>query len=232
MAPRDAIFSWKLDFGPCRSHVGICPADDIDGPDVEDGLRDSREYAGHEQVADRLTGEDAVQNETHAGGDENAHGAAGRNAPGRQPLVVLIPSHLRHGDLAHGGRRCGTGPADGGKPGACSHRGRGQSAPHAPDPLVGSVVEVFPDTHVGDDNTHQHEERDRRDGVVGDSAVRDRCQHRKGGFEPREEDQPPEAHKHHGQADRHSGIHQDKEDTDANSAKVLGTHRFTALVTN
>ena len=146
--------------------VRVAADDDPDREHEEQRERDPGHDSGHEQAADALLGDDAVDDESRGGRDEDAERAAGGDGAGRQRVVVAEPPHLGQRHAAHrergGQRRAGkrreSGAGD-------DRRGR-ETAPDAAEPTVGRAVQVL--THPGDHGQvpHQHEQRQDGEGIA------------------------------------------------------------------
>ena len=99
----------------CGASSGLRQVHDGDGEMNSSGQQDAGKDAGQEQLADRLLGEEAVDQEDHARGNEDAERAAGGDRARRKLRVVAELAHLRQRHCRHRCCRRHAGAADGGE---------------------------------------------------------------------------------------------------------------------
>ena len=126
---------------------------------VEEDPDDARNHTGGEQFADIGLGQDAVDHQQHAGRDQDAEGAAGGDRAGRQPVVVAVTAHRRHGDLRHGRRGGEAGAADRAEAAAGDDRRHRQAALAMAQKGVGGGVQFLRQAGPGDEVAHEDEQR-------------------------------------------------------------------------
>jgi len=110
---------------------------------------------------------------TVLGGDQEAQGPPGGNAPGGQRTVILIPSHFRDRRGAYG---CGGRDARGahrGKNGTGTQGRNGQAPGQFAEDPVGHPEEGRPQPRMKQDASHQKKKRQDKPVVIGDESVRD-----------------------------------------------------------
>ncbi len=144
---------------------------DEDAGGIGEGQQHAGDDAGHEQAADRLLAEHAVEDEQQARRDQHAeHRRAGDDAD-RERRAVAVAQHLGHRDF---GEDCGRGDADagdGGEDRVGRDRGDAKPARDASEQLVGDVERVLADVGDADQQAHQHEQRHDAEDIVRDGVV-------------------------------------------------------------
>ena len=141
---------------------------------------DAGNDAGHKELADRFLGHNGIEDEPYARRDQDAQGAPGSQGAGGQGHVVILLLHLRDGDRPQGDCRGQAVTADRCKAGATCHRGHGNAAPHAAEPLAGRLKEIPADPGVKGQLAHEDEHGHHREHVVGPGVIRPDPQHGQG----------------------------------------------------
>ena len=133
------------------------------------GEEQARQDAGEQQPADRLLGQQAVDDECGARRNQDAERAAGGDHAGGEPVAVVVAAHLGQADLAHGHRRGDARSRHGGKARAGEDGGVREPAAHMADPGIGGGIEVARHPGHRSEIAHQHEQRD--DGEIVDRRI-------------------------------------------------------------
>ena len=190
------------------------------------GQQQAGQNPRQQQLADRLLGEQPVDDERGARRDEDAERAAGGDHAGREPVAVVVAPHLRQADLAHGHRRGDARSRHRGKSGAGEDGGVREPAAHMADPGIGGGIEIARHARHRAEIAHQHEQRD--DGEVVDRGVLIGIAAERGerGLRPVEDRKADDADQQHGDADRHAQRHQQQQHPDADQSDgVIARHR-------
>ncbi len=143
--------------GALADEVRREPGHRRDRDDIGTRQQQARDDAGQEHIADRLLGDEGVDDHHHARRDDHAeHRGAGHHADGKA-LRIIEADHLRHGYAReHRGRR-DRGAGDGGKGGVGGHRGDAETAAQPAEQLIGDLIDVGAETGLADDHPHHHE---------------------------------------------------------------------------
>ena len=201
-----------------RAKVRAIVREDGDGDDEERRQQQAGEEAGEQQPADRLLGEDAIDDERCARRDENPERAAGRDRAGRKAVIVLVALHLGQADLAHGDRRRDARSRDGGKAGAGHDRRGGKAAAPMADPCIGRAEQRTAHAGRRREIAHQHEQRNDREIVIGRVGIGIRAKGHQRLLRPVEYGESDAAHEQHGDADGHAQRQQAEHREDAEEA--------------
>jgi hypothetical protein len=139
--------------------------------DVAAGLQQAGQDAGEEKGTDRLLGDETVDHEQHRRRDHDGERAAGRDAAGRDLVVVAVLLELRQGDPAHHRRRCRGRAARRGEAGTTDYGGDGEAAGQMAEPLPCRTVDVARDVGVVGEEAHQDKERQHQQVVADEMAI-------------------------------------------------------------
>jgi len=127
---------------------------------------DSGHHPRYKQLADGLLGEDGINDEHDAGGNQHADAAACGDATSGQLHIVFVAAHFGEGNGRHCGGSGRAGAADGAEGAACADGCHGQAAGHAAHPAVGGVKQPAADAGVEGDLPHENEQRNRGEIVI------------------------------------------------------------------
>ena len=211
-------------FGPSRAGCRVAAHQPGDDADVERRGEQARYQRRHEQLGDVLLGRDGVDDQDDRRRDQDAQRAADRERAGGQGLVVATAPQLRQCRPAHGRRRRDRRAADRAECGAGADRRHGEPAATFADDRLGGPKQIARKSGPFCQGTHQDEQRDHRERVIGEQIVRRRLQ-------PREECAGV-GQKHiadatdgeHGEPDRHPQGHQAEQDGERQAAQRRVAH--------
>jgi hypothetical protein len=193
-------------------------------PQGEDrGEQDAGDDAGDEQLADRLLGDDAVDDQRQRGRDEDAQRAAGGDEAGGQFLRVAALPHLRDAHAAHGGAGGRAGAAHGGEHRAAEDVGHAEAAGQLVEPAMRRLVEVRRRPRLADRRAHQDEQRDGEQGEVVQLAV-ERLGDVLQVARRHEEEHEAERHAAQREGDRHAGEQQQQRRAEVEQADLKHAH--------
>jgi hypothetical protein len=194
------------------------PAQQRDRDDEQRQQQQAGKDAGKEQPADRLFGENRVDDKAGRGRNQDTQRAARSDDAGRELGVIVEAVHLGERHLAHGqGRRNGRARKRG-EAAAADHRRRGEAAPNLPDDGVGGIVELA--AHAGDRGDIAHQDEEGNDDKLGrgGEGERFRCKQAGRGLEIPERGDAKEPDHEHREGDRHPDDQENKERCQADQA--------------
>ena len=113
-----------------------------DGADEQGGQQDPGQNAGHKELADGLLGLDAVDDQDHAGRDEDTQRAPGSHGAIRQGWRIVVFFHFRQRHRSHGCGGSHAVPANGCETTAADDRPYGKAPGQTPEPFVTHIVQL------------------------------------------------------------------------------------------
>ena len=214
---------------PQQPGAGLLAAELDHHPDDEQrGEQQAGTDTGDEQLADRLLGDDAIEDQGQRGRDQDAQRAAGRDDAGRQSGRIAALAHLgnaRGTDRRTGG---GTRSAHRGEHRAGHHVGGAEAAGDASHPAVERGIQVAAGARLADCRAHQDEQRNGQQ----DEIVELRIQgfgDQPHGFRRHVEQHEDQRHRAHRERDRHSGKQRNEGGDAEQDAYLQGTHSSSSL---
>ena len=174
-----------------------------DRRDKGERQQQARHHAGEEHVADRLLGDEGIDDHHHARRDDHAEHRGARHHADREALGIVEADHLRHRHAREHRRRRDRGAGDGGKGRVGGDGGDAEPAAQAAEQLVGDLIDVGAEAGFADDHPHHHEGRDAGVVVMPD-RLGDRQRHHAHGDGGVALDEPDAEERH--QAERDADI--------------------------
>jgi len=204
--------------------VGSQVAEDQDGQSEEGGKDQAREYPSDEELSYGLLGQDPVDDEDGARGDQDPEGGGGGYAAGGQGIVVAIALHLGIGDLSDGGHRRPRRTTDRCEPRTGHHRGDGEPTPELPEGVIGCPIEPLADPGGEGIAAHQYESRNHGEGIGVEDGKEVPYQELgpSGGRREVTVTDPP--HEGHGEGDGHPEHEKQEQKADTYQAHQNGIH--------
>ena len=187
---------------------------------------DAGQDRGHEQLADRLLGQDGIDHQRHGRRDHDAQGAAGgqRTRGQRAGIAIALEFGQRH--LAHGRRRCQGRTADRPEAGAGAYRRHRDAALAVPDEGADEPEQGTAQAAMGGELAHQQEQRNHHQVVVGKPGIGEILQRveQRAGFAAGQIEVSAAAGHEHGDADRHAQHQQHQQETENHEADLRPAH--------
>ena len=208
--------------------LGFQRTTDLHHEHVAQHRDEARHHRGHEQFADRLLGEDGVDDQRDRGRDHDAQRAARCKSSGGQAPGIAVTAQLGQRDLSHGrgrGERRAADRAEAGAGADCGHR---HAAAAMTEKRADEAEQAAAQAAMRGELTHQQEQRDDYQVVVREPRVGQILQ----GIEQREHLSRGEveiaacADAEHRDADRHTHDQQRHQDAEHAEADADPGHRL------
>ena len=178
----------------------------------------------HQHPADGLLGQQPVEHQRPAGGQEQPQGAPHRRRGGREAVVVAVAAHLGHRHHGHGQGGGHGGAADGGEEGAGPDGGHGQGPPHVAQEGRREAEQVGPQVGPGQGHPHQDEHGDHAQPGVADDPEGVQPQPGQRGPPVDQDRLPAGGHQHHAQPHRDAQRQQRQQPRQGQQAHHLRRH--------
>ena len=146
---------------------GIAPYPVPDDQHEAEHAGDAGQYARHEQIADGLIGQHAVDDEGRAGRTERADGAGSRERAHGKGVVVAVAAHFRQGDGGHGHIAGDIVSDDRAEGRAGRHAAVREASAGVSHPGPETAEQILPELAVETQVAHEQEEHERRPVVTG-----------------------------------------------------------------